>query len=109
MGDNRVLRERVYILEPARYGVRCDLCAGINITWSEYEHLIWCYDCQEDTPGTGGIFDGPIPLGISTLIVSLDKVDLKTGERFTPVVNKETHKLEYVPVERDTACAESLV
>ena len=98
MDSTRVLRERVFVLEPARYQIRCDLCGGDNITWSEYEHLIWCYDCEKDTVGTGGIFDGPIPLGATQLLgLSLDMVDLKTGERFTPVENKETHKLEYVP------------
>ena len=98
MDSTRVLRERVFVLEPARYQIRCDLCGGDNITWSEYEHLIWCYDCEKDTLGTGGIFDGPIPLAATQLLgLSLDMVDLKTGQRFTPVVNKETHKLEYVP------------
>ena len=96
--SKRTLRERVFILEPARYEIRCDLCAGVNITWSEYEHLIWCYDCQEDTAGTGGIFDGPIPLKAMELFgLSLDMVDLKTGQRFTPVINEQTRKLEYVP------------
>jgi len=99
MDEKRVLRECVFIMEPTRYAIRCDLCDSINITWSEYEHLIWCYDCQNDTAGTGGIFDGPIPLKAAELLgMSLDKVHLKTGERFTPVVNKETHKLEYVLV-----------
>jgi len=108
MGDKHVLRERVFIMEPVRYGVRCDLCGGTNITWSEYEHLIWCYNCEKDTAGIGGIFDGPIPLKATELLgLSLDKVDLKTGERFTPVINKETHKLEYVLVKGETPCAES--
>jgi len=98
MDSTRVLRERVFVLEPARYQIRCDLCGGDNITWSEYEHLIWCYDCEKDTVGTGGIFDGPIALKAAEMLgMSLDKVDLKTGQRFTPVENKETHKLEYVP------------
>ena len=101
MTDNkRVLRERVFVLEPARYGIKCDLCDGTKITWSEYEHLIWCYDCEKDTRGTGGIFDGPIPLGATQLLwLSLDMVDLKTGQRFTPVVNEETQRLEYVSYE----------
>ena len=100
--NKRTLRKRVFVLEPARYAVRCDLCGGANITWSEYEHLIWCYDCQKDTRGTGGIFDGPIPLKAAELLgMSLDMVDLKTGQRFTPIVNNETRKLEYVPWEAE--------
>ena len=100
MDDRRTLRKRVY--EPARYEITCDLCGGANITWSEYEHLIWCYDCENDTAGTGGIFDGPIPLGAMELFgLSLDMVDLKTGQRFTPVVNEGAHKVKYVPLEAE--------
>jgi len=98
--NNRTLRERVFVMEPARYDIRCDLCGGTDVVWSEYERMIWCYDCEKDTVGTGGIFDGPIPLGAMELLgLSLDMVDLETGQRLTPVVNKETHEIEYVALE----------
>ncbi len=49
------------------------------ITWSEYVHMIWCYQCRKDTPGTGGIFDGPIPLEVAKMFGhSFDHIDLKT-------------------------------
>lgn len=56
-------RTWVYILKPQSYEIHCDRCGGSNIEWSEYEHMIWCYDCKIDTSGDGGIFDGPIPIG----------------------------------------------
>ena len=33
--------------------------------------------------------------------LSLDMVDLKTGQRFTPVVNEGAHKVKYVPLEAE--------
>ncbi len=37
------------------------------ITWSEFEHMIWCYQCRIDTRGTEGIFGGPIPLELAKM------------------------------------------
>lgn len=54
-----------YILKPAQYEITCDICQGVNLEWSEFEGLVWCYDCLIDTKGTGGIFDGPIPVKLS--------------------------------------------
>jgi hypothetical protein len=44
--------------------------------------MIWCFDCKKDTPGTGGIFDGPIPFELTQMLgISFDKIEIKTGER----------------------------
>ena len=37
-----------YILPPSVYDCKCGKCGGSNLEWSEYEHHIWCYDCEED-------------------------------------------------------------
>ena len=75
-------RTWVWIMKPQKYEIACDICGGSNIEWSEFEHMIWCYECQKDTPGNGGIFDGPIPLGACALLgLSFDRVDLQTGKR----------------------------
>jgi len=75
-------RKWSWIMKPTSYEMVCDICGGHNIAWSEYEHMIWCYDCQKDTPGSGGIFDGPVPIGVCELLgLSFDRVDLKTGDR----------------------------
>lgn len=75
-------RTRCYIMQPYTYDISCDLCGGSNITWSEYEHMIWCYDCEKDTHGTDGIFDGPIPIQAMALLgISLDMIEIDTGER----------------------------
>ena len=74
-------RKWVYVCKPEVYGMSCDKCGGINITWSEFEHLLWCYDCHVDTPGNSGVFDGPIPINAAGLMgMSLDRINLKTGK-----------------------------
>lgn len=76
-------------MKPQSYEISCDLCGGSNIEWSEYEHMIWCYDCKKDTRGNGGVFDGPIPLGAAKLMgLSFDRIDLATGERLYETVTK---------------------
>lgn len=81
--DNKLIkRNSCYIMQPTCYEIKCDTCGGENITWSEYEGHIWCYDCNIDTVGTGGVFDGPIPLGVSEIFgISFDKYDITTGKR----------------------------
>ena len=61
-------RKWVYVMKPYEYEIMCDKCEGMNIEWSEYEHLIWCYDCKIDTEGTDGIFGGPIPMGLTNML-----------------------------------------
>jgi hypothetical protein len=73
-------REWIYCQKPQEYDIECDICGGTNIEWSEYEHKIWCYDCKKDTDGTGGIFDGPIPMGLCEMMgISFDKIRLSDG------------------------------
>ena len=70
-------------MNPVSYDINCDLCGGTNIWWSEFEGMIWCYGCEKDTPGTGGIFDGPIPTEVCEEMfgISFDRIDLKTKTR----------------------------
>lgn len=73
-------RTWMYVQKPARYEIRCDKCGGHMIAWSEFEHMIWCYQCRIDTPGAGGIFDGPIPLEVAEIFgISFDKFFSKTN------------------------------
>lgn len=75
-------RKWIYVQQPWEYEISCDLCGGTNIAWSEYEHMIWCFDCEKDTAGDGGVFDGPIALGLCGMLgLNFDRVDLKTGKR----------------------------
>ncbi len=60
------------------YDILCDKCNGSNIEWSEFEHKIWCYDCQIDTDGTFGIFGSPIGWETSRLVgISFDRWNMK--------------------------------
>lgn len=87
-------RKWVYVMKPWEYQISCDKCGGHNIEWSEYEHKIWCYDCQIDTDGDGGIFDGPIPVMISELLgISFARLYFRDKTIRYPVVRN--HKIIY--------------
>jgi hypothetical protein len=70
-----------YIHEPALYECCCEndermakdakpgTVSTHKVTWSEYEGMLWCYKCKIDTRGFGGIFDGPIPLQATWMIM----------------------------------------
>jgi hypothetical protein len=66
-------------MEPYLYDIECDLCHGMHITWSEFDHKIWCFDCEKDTKGTDGIFSGPIPIQAASMMmgVSFDRIRLR--------------------------------
>lgn len=75
-----IRRKWCYAQKPVMYDVWCDKCEGTNTTWSEFEGMIWCYDCEIDTPGTPGIFDGPIPIKIAECLgVRFDRINLETN------------------------------
>lgn len=91
----RKAREWCYKYQPYLYGISCDLCGGTNITWSEFEHEIWCYDCQKDTPGNAGIFDGPIPVQLTKMLIGndcFDRIEIKSGKiiKMEDYINPET-------------------
>jgi hypothetical protein len=89
-------RKWMYVQKPYSYEIVCDKCNGTNIEWSEFEGLIWCYDCQIDTKGTGGVFDGPIPLEVAGVLgMSFDRIDLE--RKCLMRYNKE--KNDYVAVQ----------
>lgn len=93
-------RDWVYVMQPKEYGMTCDICGGTNITWSEFDHMIWCFDCEKDTPGISGVFDGPIPIGVAEVLgLSFDRIDLKTGKRLYAEINQEKGKIEWKPKE----------
>lgn len=74
-------REWAYVQEPQVYGIACDICEGSNLAWSEYDGLIWCYDCKKDTKGTMGIFDGPVGVQACEMMgMCFDKYNIATGE-----------------------------
>lgn len=68
-----------YIYPPSHYEVHCNNGGEVNkdhkTTWSEFEGMIWCYDCQKDMKGFGGIFDGPIPVQAAQMMLGSDCFD----------------------------------
>jgi len=88
-------REWIYVMPPAEYEIDCDRCNGTNIAWSEFVHMIWCYDCKVDTEGFAGVFSGPIPIQAAELLgMSFDRIRLKDQKllKFNP------DTLSYSPV-----------
>ncbi len=89
------LRKWIYVQKPQRYDLHCDKCGGSNITWSEFEGMIWCYKCQIDTPGDEGIFSGPIPVEVSKMMgISFDRFYLKSKRIYTQKI--VGNKIKYV-------------
>lgn len=87
-------RKWIYVQKPYEYEIACDKCGGRNIEWSEWEHMIWCYDCKVDTEGMGGIFDGPIPANATELLgISLARFYFKDKTVRYPIV--KNHKIIY--------------
>jgi hypothetical protein len=82
-----------YVQKPYEYEIKCDLCGGTNIEWSEYEGCIWCYTCEKDTKGTGGVFDGPIPVNLAHVLgMSFDRYDMINKK----VIKFDLDKRDYV-------------
>jgi hypothetical protein len=74
-------REWHYLLPPAAFELRCNICSGGRVWWSEYEHMIFCFDCQLDVDGTESLFDGPILLKTSYLLgLNFDRYNLTTNQ-----------------------------
>ena len=54
---NEVLRRRpgpgTPLFEPHELGYACPVCDAsdeVNLTWSEFNGMIWCHNCKEDWP-----------------------------------------------------------
>lgn len=73
-------RKWVYVMRPAAYEVAgCD-CGNADPDWSEYKGHLWCQKCEKDfVPTHNGVFDGPIPVGVASLLgMSFDRFNLAT-------------------------------
>lgn len=91
-------RTWIYVQPPMAYSVFCDICGNPYVEWSEFEGHVFCWRCLKDTGGTGGIFDGPIPInGAKILGLCFDRIDLETGQWLTAKI--EDGELIYEPVE----------
>lgn len=59
-------RTEHFIQDPPYFQLKCDLCNGSNILWSEFESHIWCNDCQKDVEQS--IKGDFYPVGVSKLL-----------------------------------------
>lgn len=73
-------RKYCYICNPHCLDLFCPNDSEHNITWSEYEKHIWCFDCKRDIRYPPGL-TGPIPMGVARLLgIDYRKYNIKTGE-----------------------------
>jgi hypothetical protein len=56
---------------------------------------LWCYDCEIDTPGFGGIFDGPIPINLCLMLgLTFDRIRISDMKRLTMYID-DNGNIEY--------------
>jgi len=92
--QDQAKRKWYYVQKPQEYDITCDRCGGRNLDWSEYASKIWCYDCEIDTKGTGGVFDGPIPIGVAAVLgMSFDRYDMENK----CILTYDQEQQKYVP------------
>ena len=90
-------RTWVYVQPPMAYEVYCDLCGNKYVEWSEFAGHVWCWRCLKDTRGTGGVFNGPVPVhGAEFMGICFDRIDLETGQWLKPMIIGD--KLVYEPI-----------
>ena len=84
----KIKRTECYICNPIYLDLSCSKCGGDNITWSEWEEHIWCYDCQEDIYYGKGVA-GPIPINAAALMgIDYRKYNIETGEIVESDINQ---------------------
>lgn len=91
-------RTHVYCQHPQVYDITgCPNDEGHTYSWSEFEDRLWCYVCEIDfVPRSWGIFDGPIPMGLATMMgISFDRINIKTHKRVSPDFSDEKAMARY--------------
>lgn len=70
-----------YAMSPRAFEVAPCACGNADIQWSEFKDHCWCERCQIDfKPAHAGIFDGPIPIQLCTMLgMRFDRVLLPSG------------------------------
>lgn len=78
-----IKRTHCYVMSPQSYEISgCPVDPNHRVNWSEYEKYLWCFNCELDfLPSHNGIFDGPISMGLTTLVgISFDRINIETDE-----------------------------
>jgi hypothetical protein len=77
-----IKRTWCYVQPPRKYDMPRCACGNENTQWSEYAKHLWCDVCKVDfIPEHNGIFDGPIPVQLCSLMgIKFDRIDLETME-----------------------------
>lgn len=82
MADEFKKRKWHYIQQPSAYEIAPCACGNVDTQWSEFEGRLWCDRCAVDfIPAHDGIFDGPIPITVATMLgMSFDRFNLETNQ-----------------------------
>jgi hypothetical protein len=67
-----------YVQGPTTFDLVCPHNNSHNITWSEFEDHIWCYDCEQDIEYKPGYAIFPTQLA-ELLGITFDKFDMTTN------------------------------
>jgi hypothetical protein len=67
-----------YLQPPASFEIAPCSCGNSQTQWSEFDKHLWCSVCEKDfIPEHGGLFDGPIPINLATMLgVCFDRFNL---------------------------------
>ena len=81
---SKIPRTHCYCQNPKQYDIWCPRDKAHDVTWSEFEHHLWCFHCNKDyliVRHTSGIFSGPIPMEIANEFgTSFNRINIKTKE-----------------------------
>ena len=84
---NLIKRIDCYVCSPVSMELTCPKCNGVNITWSEWEKHIWCYDCNLDVEYKSGF--GPVPVQLASMLgIDLRRYNIESGEIVPNEINK---------------------
>ena len=81
MKKEKSKRTWCYVLSPSKFEMPGCSCGNHNTQWSEFDNHLWCDHCRKDfIPANNGIFDGPIPMKLASLMgIHFDRFNLGTG------------------------------
>jgi len=86
-----------YIEKPNIFCIKCPICNSENLAWSEYEHHIWCYNCEKDYNNYESIFDGPIPINTAIILgLNFDRYNIETKKLKNTIFQLKNMKLKYM-------------
>lgn len=86
-----------YVTSPINFDLHCTEDRDHNITWSEFEDHVWCYDCEKDIEYKSGYSIFPTKLA-EIVGISFDKIDLERNLYLK--YNSDSDTYEEIPLNK---------